>query len=625
MYCRIVRERRIASDVLIVRIARPHALADSKHSPRHEGESMCGIFGYVGTERNVPVTVGAALKSLEYRGYDSWGIVWREADRLETVKRIGKVPTSFTFDAISKIAVGHTRWATHGGVTDANAHPHLDASGRIAIVHNGIVENADTLRAELHSAPPFASETDSEIIAHLLGERVELGASIVDALRAVFPLLKGQNAVIAIDQREEVIAAAMNVSPLVIGIGGEGSYISSDPFALVGKAPHMIIAPNDAVVRLDESGVTAIDFYGREVPMPDPHPVPEVSLDELGPFDHFMAKEMAEQPGVLALQLADTVSSERLAKHIDAAGQVILVGCGTAFYAARIGATWLSTLAGVRAIATPASEFAEVQPYLNDQTLVLAITQSGETADILEAMRSAADRDCRVVALVNVVHSSAARMADDVIPLLAGRERSVLATKSMTGMLGRLMIAASILALETPDIGDVLDRASSTIQSLNDSDDLNDFVERTSERIAGCEHVYIIGKGTGYGVAQEAALKIKEASYVHAEAFASGELKHGAIALVEPGTPCIVFATDLGFVADTNSSAQELKSRGGYTIGIGLEIGPGVVDGFCIPDHGPANGLVQIYIAQRIAYRVALLRHLDPDYPRNLAKSVTVK
>jgi glucosamine--fructose-6-phosphate aminotransferase (isomerizing) len=569
--------------------------------------------------------VGAALKSLEYRGYDSWGMVWREAGRLASVKRIGKVPTSFTFDAVSRIAVGHTRWATHGGVTDDNAHPHLDSTGRVAIVHNGIVENAPALRRALGPAISYASETDSEIVAHLLGQRLVAGESIVDALRTVFPSLHGQNAIIAIDQQEEVIAAAMNVSPLVIGLGAEGSFISSDPFALIGKATEMIIAPADAVVRLGPDGVTAVNYAGESLPLPDTHPVPDLSPDELGPYDHFMAKEMDEQPATLRRQIEDVASTVRLANHIHRAQHVVLTGCGSAYYASRIGATWLTVRAGKRAMAIPGSEFNDVAPFLGPETLVIAVTQSGETADILEAMRIAKVHDCSLVALVNVLHSSAARLADDVIPLAAGRERSVLATKSMMAMVGRLLATVESFSGDTARSTSQLARAAAAMEELDQDQRFEDFIDRASTVIAAQDHVYVIGKGDAFGVAQEAALKIKEASYVHAEAFAAGELKHGAIALIEPGTPCLVFATEARFTADTGSSAQELHSRGGYTMAIGLEMPQGASDSLVIPDLGPVNTFVHIYVAQRLAYAVALARNLDPDYPRNLAKSVTVK
>jgi glucosamine--fructose-6-phosphate aminotransferase (isomerizing) len=552
-------------------------------------------------------------------------MAWHATDCLATVKKAGRVPTAFAFDAISRIAIGHTRWATHGGVTDANAHPHLDAAGRVAIVHNGIVENAGELRCLLAREPAFTSETDSEVIAHLLGERVAAGEDLIQALCAIFPRLQGQNAVIAIDQREEMIAAAMNVSPLVIGAGAHGSYIASDPFALAGKATSMIVVPNESVVRLGPGGIAAFSYAGNLIPLPDAHPVPDAAIDELEGHLHFMAKEMAEQPSALSAQLDELGSSRRLAGLIREAPHVVLTGCGSAHYAARIGSTWLATLAGIRAVSVPASEFDDVAPFLDATTLVVAVTQSGETADVLEAMRRARGAGAIIAAIVNVEHSSAARFADHVIPLLAGRERSVLATKSMTAMMARLLVSAGMCGDAEHTVVAAVRDAGTTISALSDSATFNASIGRIARIVANADHVYVIGKGTGFGVAQEAALKIKEASYVHAEAFPAGELKHGAIALIEEGTPCLVFDPDHRFPVDCVSSARELRSRGGYTIGIGMESGDGLSEAIAIAGHGPSSAIVQVSVAQHIAYRTALLRNLDPDYPRNLAKSVTVK
>ena len=572
-----------------------------------------------------PSTVGLALKSLEYRGYDSWGIAWSASGRLNTIKETGKVPTGFTFDALSRIAIGHTRWATHGGVTTANAHPHLDATGRVAIVHNGIVENAEVLRARLSRPGQFASETDSEVIAHLLGQRVAAGESIVEAMQAVFPALQGQNAVIAIDQGEEVIAAAMNVSPLVVATGPEGSYISSDPFALAGKASHMIVAPNDAVLRLGPDGITVHAYDGRVLPLPDAHPVPDATVDDLDGHRHFMSREMADQPSVLQRLLDDDGASARLGMLIESAGTIVLTGCGSAYYAARIASTWLSTIAGKRSIAIPASDIEDAVPYLGPDNLVIAVTQSGETADVLDAVRLAQANGTRVSALVNVEHSSVTRLADDVVPLLAGRERSVLATKSMSAMLSRLLLGIGHSIGQPATTARSVSCAAQTMVQTHDSDMGREFVGRVASSVAGSDHVFVIGKGAGAGVAMETALKVKEASYVHAEAFTAGELKHGAIALIEPGSPCIVCGPDNNHHIELGSSSQELRSRGGYTFGIGMPTGGGVSDGLRLPDVGPANAIVQVTIAQHIAYQSALLCNLDPDYPRNLAKSVTVK
>ena len=586
---------------------------------------MCGVFGFVGTEQNVTETVGVALKSLEYRGYDSWGIVWRDAGRLKTVKQVGRVPTSFTFDAMSRIAVGHTRWATHGGVTEANAHPHLDTTGRIAIVHNGIIENASELRNGLAPRVAFASQTDSEVVAHLLGVEVRRGRSITEALRRVFPLLRGQNAIVAIDQEAEVIAAAMNVSPLVIGVGTRGTCIASDPFALAGRATSMIVAPRDAIVELTSTAVRAFGFDGSEMPLPDPHPVPDVSADELGGFSSFMAREMSEQPAVLKWQAEDLAAVYPLAHGIANARTVIFTGCGSAFFAARLGAGWLGAIASKPALAIQASELADHGAFLDSSALVCAVTQSGETADVLEAMEIARGAGTRTLALTNVEHSTAARLAESAILLEAGRERSVLATKSMTAMLGRLLTAACLSAPGSSDPAEILQQSTSLVEQVMREEVPEEFLDRAVRAIGASEHAFVIGKGDGFGVAQEAALKIKEASYIHAEAFAAGELKHGAIALIEPGSPCILFTSDHRHIRDTASAAQEVRSRGGYTIGIG----PGfeTVADLSLPldADGPALAIAEIVVAQLIALRLAVHRNLDPDFPRNLAKSVTVK
>lgn len=586
---------------------------------------MCGVFGFVGTEQSVPRSVGVALKSLEYRGYDSWGIVWREGDNLKTVKQTGKVPTEFTFDAISRMAVGHTRWATHGGVTQDNAHPHFDSTGRVAIVHNGIIENAATLRSLLSQPAHFRSQTDSEVVAHLLGMELRRGHSIGEALRRVFPLLEGQNAVVAIDQQADVIAAAMNVSPLVIGIGDDGTCIASDPFALAGRATTMIVAPRDAVVELTASEVQAFSFDGTNLPLPDAHPVPDVSADELGPFSTFMAKEMSEQPAVLRWQAEDMAAVEPLAAAIAHADTILLTGCGSAFFASRLGASWLGRLAGRPALAVQASEMADHIAFLGPRTLVCAVTQSGETADVLEAMSIARSAGSALVAITNVEHSNAARTADIVVPLGAGRERSVLATKSMTAMLGRMLSTTSAVAGDSANASTALSAAATEMSNLEERERFREFLDATVAAICDREHVYVIGRGDGFGIAQEAALKVKEASYIHAEAFAAGELKHGAIALVEPGSPCLLFTTDQHQARDTASSAQEVRSRGGYTIGVGSGF-DGVTDIWLdIPLDGPSLAITEIYVAQALALELAIRRNLDPDYPRNLAKSVTVK
>lgn len=586
---------------------------------------MCGIFGYVGQQRDVAETVGSALRSLEYRGYDSWGIVWQTADGLRSAKKVGRVPGSFEFDDVSSMAVGHTRWATHGGVTTANAHPHLDCLRRIAVVHNGIVENAASLRRSLVRQHIFASETDSEVIVHLLEEQLDAGATLLTALRRVFPRLDGQNAVIAIDHRTDEIVGVMNVSPLVIGMGQDGTYIASDPYVLSGRASRMTVVPNHAFVRLMNTTVEMVDQSGTPLAEPAFESVPSQSEEHLGAHSHYMAKEMAEQPTILETQLLHHGVGTKLGERLASADNVILTGCGSAYFAARIGATWLTRLSGRRALAIAGSEFTDIRPFVGPGSSVLGISQSGETADLLLALKTAKDLDSPTIALVNVMHSSAVRLVDEVVPLDAGRERSVLATKSMLAMLGRLLVAAGAAAGQRRVAEQAIVEAASAIRALQVSPSYAAEIDRVATFLFDQSSVLIIGNGVGVGVAQEAALKLKEATYIHAEAFATGELKHGAIALVESETPCLVFASDTELVTEMESAAQELRSRGGYTIGIGLNGGGVLSDSIAVPTIGLGTPLMHIFVAQSLAYCLALKKGIDPDFPRNLAKSVTVR
>lgn len=586
---------------------------------------MCGIFGYVGERHDVAATVGSALRTLEYRGYDSWGIVWQQGETLRTVKKTGRVPSTLPLTESSSLAVGHTRWATHGGVTEANAHPHLDCTGRLAIVHNGIVENAAALREALDHHHRISSETDSEIIAHLLEERLVTNASLLDAVREVFPLLEGSNAVIALDQHGNEIVAVMNISPLVIGIGPKGAYIASDPYALTGQADRMIVVPQGSIVRLHDGEVEVYDRQGGRGHLPDSEPVPSALDEHLGAYRHYMAKEMADQPAILARHAGQQTIGRELSELIRGSDQIFVTGCGSALFAARIGASWLGRALRTRATAVAASDFSEMVHFLRPDSLVLGLSQSGETADLLEALRSAQEAGTRTAAIVNVMHSTAARTADHVFPLDAGRERSVLATKSFTAMLGRMLAAAESGSGDGSESASILDGTSRTIAQLQTSAPFSARIDAVAERFAQAEHIFVIGKGHGVGVAQEAALKIKEASYVHAEAFTAGELKHGAIALVEPGTPCLMLASDDRYGSDIESTGQELRSRGGYTVSIGSSASDAAEDTIDVPNAGAATPIVHAYVAQHLAYRMAILRGLDPDYPRNLAKSVTVK
>ncbi len=589
---------------------------------------MCGIFGYVGEEREIGSEVLAALRTLEYRGYDSWGVAVGVDGQIGVEKRTGKIASAHVDFPASPIAFGHTRWATHGGVTDANAHPHLDCNGRVAVIHNGIVENFRPLRASLVArGHRFVSETDSEVIAHLLEEELpRADGDLAAALSSVVGNLEGLNAVIAMDVRSRTLAAAKNVSPLVVGEGARGASIASDGLALQGHADRVLYLEDHHLVRLSPDGITLYDRRSMsELPAEFAPLVLQSGETGLGAFPHFMAKEMAEQPDVLERLVAEANGQiQDLAAAIRDSYGAFLVGCGTASYAALTGAYLFSRIAARHVNFTVGSEFKYHEHFLTDSSLVVALSQSGETVDIIEAMLAARRRGARLGALVNVPRSTLDRMVDLRVHLEAGPEQCVLSTKAYTAKVAVLLLTAHALAgsLEKGK-EEVLAAAAGLREML--SDEWVSRVREVARRIHREEHLFVIGRGLAFPTALEAALKIKEVSYIHAEGFAGGELKHGVIALVAPGTPCVVYAPSDETRADILSGAMELKSRGGYMIGIGPEPDPVFDVHLPTPDVGDAAPLVNALPAQMLGYHAALLRGNDPDKPRNLAKSVTVK
>ncbi len=588
---------------------------------------MCGIFGYVGETGDIGPKVLAALKTLEYRGYDSWGVAVGAGDQIGVQKCTGKIGTAAPEFPPTDIAFGHTRWATHGGVTDANAHPHLDCSGRLAVIHNGIIENFRELQDDLRSrGHVFRSETDSEVVAHLLEDEVAQGSDLVAALGRVFPRLQGLNAVIVMDTTRKELVAAKSVSPLVVGANGTASTIASDALALRDHADRLLYLEDHHLVRLRKAEVELFDRRTMAPIAPEYVPLDlESAAPDLGDFPHFMAKEMAEQPEVLErLVRTSQEQIESFAEAIKSSRGTFLVGCGTASYAALTGAYLFSRIAGVHINFVLGSEFKYQEHFLTPESLVVALSQSGETADIIEGMLAAQRRGARLGALVNARRSTLDRMVDLRVHLQAGPEQCVLSTKAYSAKVAALILAAHAVA-GTYEQGEraVLAAAAGMRQMLTTS--WVDQVRSIARRISASEHLFVVGRGLSYPTALEAALKIKEVSYIHAEGFAGGELKHGVIALVTRGTPCVVYAPNDETRADILSGAMELRSRGGYIIGIGPYTDPAFDVHLPIPDVGDAAPLVQALPAQMLGYEVALLRGNDPDKPRNLAKSVTVK
>lgn len=590
---------------------------------------MCGVFGFTGAERDIESTVGVALRTLEYRGYDSWGVSWIEDGRLATTKRAGRLAEGVLPAATSQAAIGHTRWATHGGVTDANAHPHCASSGRFSVVHNGIIENADELRRELSASHRFRSETDSEVVPFLLDDAVQAEISVDDAVVQTFVRLDGHNAIVVLDRETRQIYAISAGSPLLIAEGERGAFIASDAIAFHHHATQMSPLPDGTLARLGTDGVALRGDDAVQWVKPSMIPVVHREQEELGGFAHHTLREIAQQPGVIARLLDDREETHALAEALRSARQVVFTGCGSAFFAARFGVSWLATMAGKPSIAIPASEFAECAPLLGPDTLVIALTQSGETADVLDAIATAQATGARVHAIVNVPYSTVARTVGRSYPLHAGTEQSVLATKSFMAKLTRLLLAVGELSGRLEAVGRDVQRATHAITHIQQDQEVQQRLVDLSERLAQHDHVFMIGRGAGYAVAQEAALKLKEGSYIHAEALAAGELKHGSIALIEDGTPCLIFGNGTGSAAQLASTAQELRARGGYTTGIGGGAGISASSSYRetldVSDCGDAEPLVQIALAQHLAYRAALARGVNPDRPRNLAKSVTVR
>jgi glucosamine--fructose-6-phosphate aminotransferase (isomerizing) len=548
--------------------------------------------------------------------------------RIAVEKRPGKIGCSAVRLPDSEIGFGHTRWATHGSVTAANAHPHLDCHGQIAVIHNGIIENFRELKASLLArGHRFASETDSEVIAHLLEEELpRVKGDLTRAMRAVVDQLQGFNAVIAMDAKTRQLVASKNVSPLVIGEGSRGSVIASDATALRGHVAKIAYVEDGELVRLTHDGCMIIDHQTGSPRPPDYLPF---DLDDqdmgLNGYPHFMAKEMAEQPAVL-----EYLANERETPIRGLAGAIIesygafLVGCGTASYAALTGAYLFSRICGRHINFVAGSEFKYHEHFLTPRSLVVALSQSGETADIIEAMMSARRAGARLGALVNVPHSTLDRMVDIRVPLSAGPEQCVLSTKAYSAMVAVLLLAAHAIRGDYETGRQAVLEAAAGLRHMLETQ-WQERVIDAARKIAPAEHLFVIGRGLAYPTALEAALKIKEVSYIHAEGFAGGELKHGVIALIAPGTPCVVYAPCDETRSDILSGAMELKSRGGFIIGVGPGNDPVFDIHLPTPDVGTASPLVNALPAQMLGYHAALLRGNDPDKPRNLAKSVTVK
>lgn len=568
---------------------------------------------------------------MEYRGYDSVGFAGVLNGKLVIKKDVGKVEEVHSrlnfLEYNLNLAIGHTRWATHGRVTRANAHPHTDCNKRVAIVHNGIIENYELLKRELVSrGHEFKSKTDSEVVAHLIEEGLNNGASFEEACFSAFRRLEGAYAILAARSDDYKIVAIKKGSPLVIGLADHGSFVASDIPAFLDHTKKVVYLYDYDMVVLKPEPV----FYNIEngVMLRVERPVQSVEWDaekaRKGEFEHFMLKEIMEQVDTIQRAAAqDKEILEKIAAEIRRARGVFLVGCGSSYHACLTASYVFSKVAKEHVNVVLASEFPNYEHFLTNRTLIIAVSQSGETYDVLEATRAGKKRGSRIISIVNVMGSSLARESDAFLLMHAGPEICVLSTKTYTSQIALLNLLAYTLAGKYEEEKGRLKYLWNVIYYLTSANTRNR-ISRLAEKLKDKQHVFCIGRGLQYPTAMEAALKIKEASYIHAEAFAGGELKHGTIALIEEGTPCIVFVSEENS-KEILSNATEIKSRGGYIIGISPKNYEVFDFWIKVPECGTENPIVQIIPVQILAYQLAVLRGCDPDKPRNLAKSVTVK
>jgi glucosamine--fructose-6-phosphate aminotransferase (isomerizing) len=587
---------------------------------------MCGIFGFVSEKEHPANEILEGLKLLEYRGYDSWGVAVKIKQKISVEKNTGKIGNAKTSLPKTNIGIGHTRWATHGGVTVANAHPHTDCKKTIAVVHNGIIENYQELKTDLlKKGHKFVSETDTEVFAHLVEELLKKDG-FATAVKKAFNLIHGLNAVVVMNSLSSEIIAAKTGSPLIVGIGAREFFISSDVAGIIKYTRKVIFIEDNQMVILGKRLQLIHLPEGKEIKPKIQELTWKFQDSQKGKFKHFLLKEIYDQPHVLeniAVNYDDT--TKKLSDLITNAFGTFMLGCGTASYAALFGTYVFSKVAKKHVNFIVGSEFNYLEDYINKKSLVIPISQSGETIDVVQPVNTAKQKGATIAAITNVLGSTIYRQSDYKILLNAGPEKAVVGTKSFTAMVAVLLLTAFTNAKKQNEGKEVLLKAVNNVSGILKNGYIAE-IKRVAKILKNKEHIYVLGRGLSYATALEATLKLKETSYVHAEGFAAGELKHGVIALIEKGTPCIIMAPNDETYADVISNAQEVKARGAYILGIGPKDNP-VFDAYLpTKDCNEATIIPQVVIAQLLAYYVALEKGIkDPDKPRNLAKSVTVK
>lgn len=585
---------------------------------------MCGIFGYIGPREDSAAITFEGLKILEYRGYDSWGISISNGKDIEFEKHIGKIGDSKINLPKANSAIGHTRWATHGKVTYTNAHPHLSCGKEISVIHNGIIENYQELKESLGKNHKYVSETDTELVSHMIEEEIK-ESNLLDAVKNVFKKLNGLNAIVVQDRKGEIVAAKKG-SSLVIGIGKNEYFLASDPTAILKHTKKAVFLEDNQLVKLNSDGVKFFDLKSDEEISPEIQKLDwEIEESHLGKYKHFMLKEINEQPVVvanIAKNYKDQIND--ISSLIKKAKGTFFIGCGTASYAALTGQYLFSSIAKRHVNFSIGSEFNYLEHYLTPESLVIAISQSGETIDVVEPVNNAKKKGSRIVALTNVLGSTLYRKSDNKLLLGAGPEVAVCATKSFVAMVSVLIYLSYEINGKGKEASRLLLKASSNIHEIL-KENYQKKIKKLAKEISS-KDIYLLGRGISYPIALEGALKLKEVTYSHSEGFAGGELKHGVIALIEKGTPVVVFAPLDETYDSIISNAVEVKARGGYIIGISPRENEAF--DYWLPvneDLKEATILPNIVIIQLLSYFISIEKKLDPDKPRNLAKSVTVK
>jgi len=611
---------------------------------------MCGIVGYVGREPRAMEVLIEGLRRLEYRGYDSAGVAIVDDGSILVRRALGKLAnleSELTGETLeSRIGVGHTRWATHGKPSERNAHPHR--AGSVAIVHNGIIENYGELRRELEAAGrSVESETDTELIAHLIDIEIAAGSGALDAVRTACGRLVGSYAFGAVceSQPDHIIAAKSGGSPIILGIGDQQSFLASDIPAILPYTRQMLFLEDGEFAVLSEDGVQVIDAEGRPVDR-DPRPIQWDPVSaEKGGYDRFMQKEIFEQPRAIMDTIGTRVSEtegdidlngiELTPESVAKIDRICLVACGTAYYSCMVGKYLYEQIAGIPVEVDLASEFRYRQPILDPSVLVVPVSQSGETADTLAALRQAKSAGSRVISICNVRDATIARESDDVLYTQAGPEIGVASTKAFTTQVVAHYLLAMRLGLSRGRLSREmarehvrellkLPRAVESILQLDDE------IRGVAQRFFHARNFLFLGRGIMYPIALEGALKLKEISYIHAEGYAAGEMKHGPIALIDEDMPVVVIANRSPVYDKVLSNLEQVRSRDGMVIAIATEGDTSIAEKanevIYIQDLGEyLTSILATVPLQLLAYHVAVLKGTDVDQPRNLAKSVTVE